>query len=143
VIAQTVTFIDASAFSNLGDVSISFERGNESFVVDQNFILSPDRTTLIAHFGSDEFAVIPQYVEVLGSSWFCSNTSLAAVLFQGRCRVTRIESMAFRFCPLSSTTVPRSVTFIDGSPLWTYCVCRFSRKWQSIVGHQQTFPGQL
>jgi hypothetical protein len=114
-VPQTVTFIHGSAFSGLDDVSVSFERGNKSFVINQGFILSRDRRTLIAYFGSDELAVIPQYIEVLGPSCFSSNVSLATVSFEDRCRVRRIESLAFRFCLLSSITVPRSVTFVDGS----------------------------
>jgi hypothetical protein len=123
IIPQNVSFIDGSAFSAVGAISISIEGENRSFVIQDDFLMNAGRSILIRFLGGDKPVVVPCSLRVLGRSSF-SHCPVSSLLFESHCQLKRIESRAFKRTQLLHVDIPRGVVFIacDSFP----CSCDLS-----------------
>jgi hypothetical protein len=70
VIPQNVQNIDNSAFIDLTLSSISIESGNDSFVIENEFLIDIVHHTLIHNFSKLSHVEVPSDIEIVGSSCF-------------------------------------------------------------------------
>jgi hypothetical protein len=95
------------------------EKGNESYLIKNDFLLNVDGTKLIRYLGFSESVVIPRNVEVIGSLSF-AQSRLSSISFECDSRLRLLESKAFHFCILRRIEIPRSVEVI-GSDCFSLC----------------------
>jgi hypothetical protein len=112
-IPRSVSWIAGSAFGGLRGIQISIESGNESFIADEQFVLSRDRSKLIRYIGSSLSVVVRGNVENIGSECFSHCRWLSSVSFESDAQLTSLESSTFVGCSLTSIVIPRSVEKIE------------------------------
>jgi hypothetical protein len=81
VIPRGVRFIDHSAFQDVKLSALSIERGNERFVIRDNFLFDIVDHKLIRNFSRSPSVIIPCDIEILCSKCFSSCESLLSVSF--------------------------------------------------------------
>jgi hypothetical protein len=81
---------------------------NPFFVADESAILSRDKKSFYAHFGSDPRAVIKKEVEIISRNSFESCEMLRELVFEEGSRLKVIE-YAFASCGLQAISIPACV----------------------------------
>jgi hypothetical protein len=117
VIPRSVEFIDCSAFCGVQLSTFLIESGNETFVLENEFLIDRVRHGLIQAFSPWSHFEIPCDIEIVGSSSFTEFESISSIFFEPNSRLKRIESCAI---PLDVVVIgiPSQVLFIayDAAP---------------------------
>jgi hypothetical protein len=114
VIPATVESIASTAFAETTCQSISVDRGNKHFKVENGILYSINNSNLIRCFLAHAVIVIPGSVEVLGSHSFSNLKNLQRIDFEKGLRLRRIEKSAFQSSSITSIVIPSSVEIICG-----------------------------
>jgi hypothetical protein len=115
VIPCNVQFIDGSPFGGVQNSWISVGEGNETFSLENDFLIDIIHHRLVHSFSNSSNITIPAHIEILGSSCFFHCDSLISISFEPNSRLRRIESDAFFRSSLQSMVIPHTVQFIDSS----------------------------
>jgi hypothetical protein len=111
VIPQSIEFIAGSAFSNVNISSLLIERGNERFVLDQDFLIDIIDHKLIRNFSKSPNVQIPSAIEIIGESSFAYCQSVHTILFELDSCLKRVESSAFMNSSIH-VSLPSTVVFV-------------------------------
>jgi hypothetical protein len=120
VIPRNVQFIDGSAFIEVTLSLISIESGNNTFVLENDFLIDVLHHKLIQNFSKSSGIEIGRNIEIVGSNCFSSCKSLSSITFESNSHLRRIESEVFSFSKLQSILIPRNVEIL-GSKCFSYC----------------------
>jgi serine/threonine protein kinase len=120
VVPRNTRFIDGSAFIGVTLSSISIEPGNETFIVENDFLIDNARHRLIRNFSQFTSVEIPCHVEILGSfsfSYCIAHLSVSSIAFTIPSQLRRIESQAFSGLSVA-VAIPPTIMFIayDAAP---------------------------
>lgn len=140
VLPKSLKIIDTNPFSDCGVESVICK--SDSYTIEDSFIITRDKTKLIAYFGSKKVLEIPHYVKQIGQCAFShtkmiENVKLNANISSiGDSAFTNCESLkqiimtdnisyigdaAFEDCKsLFSITIPKFVKKIED---WTFAGC--------------------
>jgi uncharacterized protein YuzB (UPF0349 family) len=119
-IPRSVQFIDGSAFAGLSLSSLTLEPGNETFIVENGFLIDILHHALIWSFLTLSTVEIPNNIEILGSKCFSQCKSFSSITFESNSQLIRIESFAFSSSSLQTIVIPSSVEIL-GSKCFSEC----------------------
>jgi uncharacterized Fe-S cluster-containing radical SAM superfamily protein len=114
-IPRLVQFIDGAAFLNIPVLCVLIEPGNETFVVENDFLIDRSNRSLIRTFSAAQDVTIPTTIEILGLSCFSGCQSLSSISFELDSRLARIDRFAFSDSALKSIVIPCNVEILGQS----------------------------
>jgi hypothetical protein len=116
VFPESVESIAPSQFFISADLKkVSFSGPNDHFVVENQMLLTADRSRILFGERTLEQLVVPAPVEMIATSAFCCCRRLATVVFEGDSRLVRIEDYAFFETAISTISIPDSVRRIGAN----------------------------
>ena len=83
-----------------------------NYIVEDDFLLTEDRQTVVSYFGNKSTVVIPSSLRIIGDNAFCMCKTLVNVVIPES--VTDIGGSAFSCCSLKKISIPDSVKKIGG-----------------------------
>jgi hypothetical protein len=95
VIPRSVQFIDGSALCGVKLSSWDIESGNDTFVIEHEFLINFLDHELICNFSNSSDTTIPSSIEILGPSCFRLCKSLSSISFESPSCLALVESRAF------------------------------------------------
>ena len=92
--------------------SVSISKDNKLFVVDEPFVYSSDRTTLVRCFRNSSLVHVPRCVKKIGRYCFDGCKNISEICFENGSQLEKLSKYSFRHVCLTKLTVPCGVKTI-------------------------------